>query len=121
MNISDIKVLVCDDSVLVRRKMTGILEALGVTQIFQAVDGMDAIIKYKEINPDVTFMDIIMPVKTGVEALATIKEYDRKAKVIMASSAGTQNNLKEAIDAGAYNFIQKPVTKEQIAKLLTSL
>ncbi len=118
MTIQDLKVLICDDSMFVRRKMKDSLSALGVTKIFEASDGEKAVVKYAESNPDIVFMDIVMPVKTGVDALKDIKSIDPDAKVIMASSVGTQKNLKEAISEGAFDFLQKPINERDLLKML---
>lgn len=114
-------VLICDDSPLVRKQMTKILTANGVEKIFEATDGEQAVVKYAEVLPDLVFMDIVMPKKTGVEALSDIISLNPKAKVVMASSIGTQNNLKEAIEHGAFDFIQKPVSEDMIVKLLKKI
>ena len=71
-----------------------------------------------DYKPDVAFMDIVMPRKTGIEAVTEIIQMDPKAKIVMASSVGTQNHLKEALSAGAYEFLQKPISNEQIYKIL---
>ena len=113
-----LKVLICDDSIFVRKKMRTAIESAGVTDIIEASDGQQAVEKYKAEKPDLCFMDIIMPVKTGVEALKEIREFDKNAKVIMASSVGTQANLKEAIVAGAYDFLQKPIEDAAIKKII---
>ena len=121
MKISELKILICDDSILVRKKLTDILKKLGITAVNEAVDGVEAVELYKEYNPDLVFMDIVMPIKTGLEALVEIKEYDNNAKVVMASTIGTQSNLVTAIKAGAYEFLQKPVNDEDVLKVLNSL
>jgi len=59
-----------------------------------------------------------MPIKTGIEALSDIMSYDSSAKVIIVSSIGTNNKLKEAIQLGAYDFFQKPIDEGQLKKLL---
>ena len=118
MNPGDMKILICDDSIMVQKKMKTLLQGNGFTQIFEAKDGEAAVEAYKNIQPDVVFMDIVMPGKSGVEALAEIRAMDPQAKVIMASSIGTQSNLKEAIDKGAYDFLQKPIEDAQVLKLL---
>ncbi|MFA5658852.1 MAG: response regulator, partial [Oscillospiraceae bacterium] len=89
--------------------------------VFEAADGIEAVRVYKENNPTIVFMDIIMPKKTGIEALTEIFEYDKKAKVVMASSVGTQNHLKDAINAGAYEFLQKPIENNHVMKILTNI
>lgn len=117
---SELKVLVCDDSVLVRKQMRNILEKQGAV-IEEAVDGEQAVVKYAEFMPDVVFMDIVMPKKTGVEALKDIVSLNPSAKVVMASSIGTQGNLKEAIENGAFDFIQKPVAEDLVIKILEKI
>ena len=92
---------------------------MGITQIFEAADGEQAIAAYKEHLPDITLMDIVMPKVDGVAALKAILEVNPKAKVVMASSVGTQENLKEAIKAGAFDFLQKPISEEQIKTLIS--
>lgn len=81
-NISKAKVLVCDDSMMVRNKMKKLLTAYGFTQIFEASDGAQAVEKFADIVPDVTFMDIVMPELSGVEALKLIKTNSPDAVVI---------------------------------------
>jgi two-component system chemotaxis response regulator CheY len=66
-------------------------------------------------------MDIVMPVKDGITAVSEIKEFDKKAKVVMASSSGTKEHLKKAIKAGAFEFIQKPWEQEQITRIVKNL
>jgi two-component system chemotaxis response regulator CheY len=121
MAAQDLKVLICDDSMFARKKMKESLEKYGITRIFEASDGDKAVSKYAETSPDIVFMDIIMPGKTGVEALKEIRAIDDTARIIMASSVGTQGNLKEAISAGAFDFIQKPIEESELFKLLDNL
>ncbi len=115
------KILICDDSMFVRKKMRDAVVKAGVTDIVEASDGQQAVDKYKQEKPDLCFMDIIMPVKTGVDALKEIREFDKGAKVIMASSVGTQANLKEAIVAGAYDFLQKPIDDAAVKKIIDKI
>ncbi|MGN0666385.1 MAG: response regulator [Huintestinicola sp.] len=116
-----IKVLICDDSMLVRKKLTTALKALGINDVYEAADGEQAVSKFKEVSPDLTLMDIVMPKINGVDALKAILTENSKAKVVMASSVGTQENLKEAINAGAYDFLQKPITEDQIKALIEKI
>ena len=116
MSIGEIKVLLCDESMFARKKLKEFLLSVGVKEVYEAGDGEAAVESYKENKPTVVFMDIIMPKKTGLDALKEIISIDKHAKVIMASSVGTQNHLKDAISAGAYDFLQKPIEDEQILK-----
>lgn len=116
--MSAIKVMVCDDSIFVRKKMRDILSLLGVNNVIEAENGQQAVDKYKDESPSLVFMDIIMPEKDGIEALSEIMAFDGDARVVMASSVGTQKNLKEAIIAGAYDFLQKPIETADIARIV---
>ena len=120
MKITELKVLICDDSILVRKKLKDLLKAAGITEIYEAVDGQKAVDLYKEHKPNLAFMDIVMPIKSGIDALVEIREYDPSAKVVMASTIGTQNNLVSAIKAGAFEFLQKPIREEDIFKVLNT-
>ena len=114
MKVEDLKILICDDSILARKKMRETLKFSGCVDIIEVADGQAAIDAYKKENPNITFLDIVMPVKDGITAVKEICSYDPNAYIIMVSSVGTQTHLKEAIKAGAQDFMQKPASPEQI-------
>lgn len=116
--LKQLNVLICDDSALIRKKLKNILEVCKCNAIMEAEDGIQAIQKAKEMTPDLIFMDIVMPGKDGIEALEEIMKEDPAMKVVMASSAGTQSHLKKALDLGAYDFIQKPITLEAVTAII---
>ena len=108
------KVLVCDDAQLTRRTLRNILEDAGYEVVGEAVNGEDAIHKYKECRPDIVFMDIVMPELDGIEAVKRIIEMDSQAVIIMCSSLAQQKKVVTAIRAGAKDFIVKPFTRERV-------
>ena len=118
MTLQDLTVLICDDSMFARKKLNMSIAAMGVGKIFEAADGAEAIEKFDECSPDVVFMDIIMPKVTGIDALKAIIAKHPDAKIVMASSVGTQGHLKDALKAGAADFLQKPITDEDAKKIL---
>ncbi len=120
MSKSDVKLLVCDDSILARKSITAMLNSFGYENVLEVSNGEDAVNTYKKENPDVVFLDIVMPVKDGITATKEIREYDHDAKIVVISSVGTQTHLREVIKAGAKDFIQKPVDKDLLEKILTS-
>lgn len=115
---NNLSVLICDDSILIRKKLRSTLEKCKCKEILEAVNGNVAVELVKVQNPDLIFMDIVMPEKDGIEALKEIMEFNPDAKVVMASSVGTNDRLKEALGYGAYDFIQKPLSFEAIANII---
>ena len=120
MEQAKIKVLICDDSMLVRKKLRVLLEDDFLCVVTEAANGCEAVNQYQAENPQLVFMDIVMPVKGGIEAVTEIIQFDNNAKVVMASSSGTKTHLKKALEAGAYEFIQKPFEETQIKKILSA-
>lgn len=121
MDLSNLKILICDDSDLFRVQIKKCVLGFGCKQIIEAYDGENAIEMYKNNAPDVVFMDIVMPNKDGLQALEEILEIDKSAKVIMISSVGTQNYIKTAIEKGAINFLQKPIEPTKIEKVIKGI
>ena len=80
----------------------------------EAENGMKAVEKFKEVNPDLVLMDITMPEMDGIQALKEIKKLDGGAKVIMCSAMGQQAMVIESIQAGAKDFIVKPFQAERV-------
>lgn len=113
------RILLCDDSLLVRKKLKESIEKCGDFTVLEASDGQAAVDMYKKYRPHLVFMDIVMPTRDGVDALQEIKEHDGKARVVMLSSSGTHSHLTKAVEAGAMDFIQKPWEQVQISTIIT--
>ncbi len=114
MRIEDAKILIADDSILARKQLKDMISTIGTPVFIEAKDGQGAIDQYKQNKPDLVFLDIVMPNKDGNIAIDEIMGYDPQATIIIASSAGTQSELKRAIEAGAKEFIQKPLDQQQV-------
>ena len=108
-----LKILVTDDSKLLRKKLRGELEELGC-EVSEAENGTEAIMQDLKEQPDGVILDIVMPEVGGIEALQVIKEVSPELPIIMLSSAGTTQKLKQTLELGALDFIQKPYGSEQI-------
>lgn len=115
----DIKILVCDDSILARKQIKDILSTLGSANFIEAPDGEVAIELYKKEQPDIVFLDIVMPKKDGNIAIQEIMNYDPNAIIIIVSSVGTQSQLKCALEAGAKDFVQKPILKDNFISIVS--
>lgn len=114
MRIEDAKILIADDSILARKQLKDMISTIGTPVFIEAKDGQGAIDQYKQNKPDLVFLDIVMPNKDGNIAIDEIIGYDPQATIIIASSAGTQSELKRAIESGAKEFIQKPLDQQQV-------
>ena len=108
-----LKILITDDSKLLRKKLREELEKLDC-DVLEAENGKEAIMRDLTEQPDGIILDIVMPEVGGIETLQVIKEINPEIPVIMLSSAGTSQKLKQTLELGALDFIQKPYTSEQI-------
>ena len=107
-------ILICDDAAFMRMMIKDILSKNGYNIAGEAENGVRAIEKYKECNPDLVLMDITMPEMDGIQALKAIKAADSGAKVIMCSAMGQQAMVIESIQAGAKDFIVKPFQADRV-------
>jgi len=112
------KILLCDDSMTVRKKLGNTLKSLISCDLIEAKNGLEAIDCYNNEAPDLVFMDIMMPVKDGLEAVAEIMTMHQNAKIVMLSSVGTKTNLQKALKFGAIDFVQKPVEIDRLKTIL---
>ncbi|PKM93499.1 MAG: two-component system response regulator [Firmicutes bacterium HGW-Firmicutes-1] len=117
---NEIKILVCDDSMTVRKKLVQSLNTIQPCIVFEADNGVTAVQAYEQNTPDLVFMDIMMPEKDGLQAVTEIIELDPSAKIVMLSSVGTKSNLKKALEVGAVDFLQKPCEEDKLRNLLNT-
>jgi len=109
--------LIIDDSKVNQRILDNFLQPLGYKTFF-ADDGEDGVKQFDSVKPSITFLDIVMPKKTGLKVLREIKLRDPKAIVIMVSSFTTKENIHEAKKAEADWFLKKPLSKEKILQIV---
>ena len=115
------KILLVDDAAFMRKVVKDTLSKNGYTDLYEAVDGADAVEKYTEISPDLVIRDITMPNMDGLEALKAIRAKNGSANVVMCSAMGQEAMVIEAIQSGAKDFIVKPFKPERILKTVTSI
>ena len=107
-------VLVVDDSKFMRNIIISILNKNNIEVVGEASAGIEAVIKYEALKPDVVTMDLTMEGMNGIEAVKEIIKIDSKAHIIVCSAMGQQAIVKEAIDAGARGFVVKPFDEENL-------
>ena len=108
------KILCVDDAAFMRKVVKDALSKNGYTDLYEAVDGADAVDKFTEISPDLVIMDITMPNMDGLEALKAIRAKNPAANVVMCSAMGQEAMVIEAIQSGAKDFIVKPFQAERV-------
>jgi two-component system chemotaxis response regulator CheY len=114
-------VLIVDDSGYMRSIIRKFLEPAGLTVAGEAQDGWEAIQLCAKLLPDIITMDISMKKMGGIQATQKLKAIDPKVKIIMVSALGEGRFIKEAIKAGASDFIVKPFTEERLVSSIRNV
>ena len=112
------KILVADDASFMRQMIREIVESEGFEVCGEASDGIDAIDKFRSLHPDVVTMDIVMPRKSGIDAVRGIIDLDPSACIVMCSALGQESLVSEALEAGAKDFIVKPFKPDSVIETL---
>lgn len=118
--MSKLKILITDDSMLLRKKLRNELEQMDC-EVIEAENGKEAVMAVLQEQPDGMFLDIVMPEVGGIEALQAIKEIKDDIPVVMLSSAGTAQKLMESLRLGAMDFIQKPYNTDQLKQAVSKI
>ena len=112
------RVLIADDASFMRQMIRDVIEPEGFEVVGEASDGVEVVEKWKELHPDIVMMDIVMPKRSGIDAVKGIVAMDPTARVVMCSALGQETLVMEAIEAGAKDFIVKPFKPESVVATL---
>jgi DNA-binding NarL/FixJ family response regulator len=115
------KVLLVDDHPLFLEGLQNLLEAHGITVAGTAADSHQALIRARELKPDVILMDIAMPGGSGLDAIIPIKAEIPGVKIVMLTSFGDDDNLFEAVKRGASGYLLKNLNAKELITLLQDL
>ncbi|PEB53959.1 two-component system response regulator [Bacillus pseudomycoides] len=116
------KILVVDDAMFMRTMIKNLLKNSTEFEIIgEAENGLEAIQKFKELQPDIVTLDITMPEMDGLEALKEIIKIDANARVVICSAMGQQSMVLDAIKLGAKDFIVKPFQADRVIEALTKV
>lgn len=108
------KILIVDDSPVSRKIMKTCIPGNREYQLFEAGDGQSGIDKYQQMNPDLTFMDLTMPVMDGMQALQEIIKIDPQAIVIVCTADVQMKTIFKVMNMGALMVVRKPINKQAI-------
>jgi len=108
------RVLVVDDAAFMRKMVSDALAKGGHEVVGEAGNGVEAVARFQELRPDLMTLDITMPEKDGLTALAEIVAADPSARVVMCSALGQEAKVLEAIKLGAKDFVVKPFQPDRV-------
>jgi len=111
------KIMVVDDAQFMRVRLKKLLIGQGYV-VVEAENGDEAVKVYRQSKPDAVLMDITMPQKDGLEALADIRSIDPGARVIMLTALGQESMVVQAIQSGARDYVVKPFDPNRVIMAL---
>lgn len=111
------RVLIADDAAFMREMLRDILTDGGYEVVGEAADGNEAVSAFAKHQPDLLTLDIVMPRKSGLEALREIVATHPGACVVMCSALGQEALVMEALEAGARDFIVKPFKPDHVLEV----
>ena len=112
------KVLIVDDNDLMRTLLRGILRNESCQVVGEAKNGAIALDQVEKTDPDVVFLDVMMPEMDGLEALQSIKRLYPEIIVVMNTGSPSKDNVQESIQSGASGFIIKPFNSAKVIETL---
>jgi len=117
-----IRILIADDHQLFREGIVNLLSASPQIEVVaQAENGQEAIEKAKKLKPDIVIMDIGMPILNGVDATRILYEELAETRVMMLSMHSDKFYVKKALEAGAYGYLFKNCTYDQLIEAVNSV
>ena len=114
------RVLIADDEPHIRSLISLIVTSLGAEVVGEATDGEQALSMYKQFSPDMVLLDINMPKVDGISVLKQIMALNPRTLVVMLTSLNALETVKECIDSGAWNYILKNTTAEELHKTISA-
>jgi len=103
-------IMIVDDMKMMRTAIKRYLSSLGYDNVIEAENGAEAVKKFQDNQIAFIFMDMVMPIMTGLEALKKIREVDNEIPITMLSSVADQNSIDDCKMYGVLDYILKPLS-----------
>jgi DNA-binding NarL/FixJ family response regulator len=117
-----VRVLIADDQALFRRGLYVVLGTEdGIEVVGEAENGEEAVAKAEDSAPDVVLMDVRMPKLSGIEAARQIRDLSPTTKILMLTVSDEEEDLYEAIKAGANGYLLKEISVEEVAEAIRAV
>jgi two-component system, NarL family, response regulator len=119
---SRIRVMTVEDHMIARRGLGAIINAHpDMTVVAEAANGQEAVAFHRKHRPDVTLMDMRLPIMTGVEAVAAIRTEFPEARFVALSTFGGDEDVHRALEAGVQSYLTKDVLGDELAKAIRAV
>lgn len=112
------RILITDDSSIMRRNLNTILTSAGYEVVAEAANGEEALRAYRKFNPDLVTMDITMPIMDGLETVKRMVKEAPDARIIVISAFDQRSMLFEAMENGAKQYLIKPITPDKLLAMV---
>ncbi len=114
-----IRILIVDDHVVVREGLRALIKVKPAMEVIdEAVDGQEAVLKARELRPDVILMDLVMPRMNGLEAIQAIRQNDSTARILVLTSFAEDNQVFAAVKFGAMGYLLKDSSPEELIEAI---
>ena len=114
-----IRILIADDHAIVREGLRALIATEpGLQLVAEAVDGADAVDKFKALKPDIVLLDMLMPRKSGLEAIAEIVNFDSQARILVLTSFADDEKVFPAIKSGALGYLLKDSAPQELLQAI---
>lgn len=115
------RILIVDDSPVARKMLKTCIPKDKGYEIFEAGNGQEGIQKYQELNPDMVFMDLTMPVLDGYKATEEIMKLDKDAVIVVTTADVQPKSISSVMELGAFTLIKKPAKAETIQETIEKI
>ncbi len=115
-----LKTMVLEDDPETNELMTTTLKNF-FSDVYSAFDGESALELYEQHQPDIIFIDIILPGKTGLDIAKEIREINPRQMIVIVSASDDMGNISEAVKIGVNNFIRKPINTDKMIDVLKDI
>jgi two-component system chemotaxis response regulator CheY len=112
------KILIADDAADSRQLLASLMRRLSPAEIVEARDGQAALERFAALRPRLTFLDIDMPLRSGMQVLQTIRQTDPHAFVVIVSGFGALEHVQAALALRVSGFVVKPYSPQRIVDVL---
>ncbi|MBM4053573.1 MAG: response regulator [Planctomycetes bacterium] len=113
------KILIVDDSIVARMGIKKFISSDASYEIREASDGLKGFEEFKRFSPDLTFLDLTMPVMSGIQMLEEMKKVDNDALAIVITADTQPKTIEKVKELGALTLLRKPPKKEDVLNALS--